>query len=133
TGRESAVLGGRASHADGQGGGALAGAGRAPLADDGPLEDRLVAGVAAFHPVLVGQAALGHGQAPARHRRPPPQWGAEPLGAVHAVRSQATGWPSRTRSPAWASKPMRKPRNGLQTGVEWPTPSTKPITCSAST
>ena len=49
------------------------------------------------------------------------------------VRSQATGWPGRTRSPAWASMPIRKPVKRLGTSVLMPPEEIVPIDCPVMT
>ena len=94
--------------------GRLAGAGDAALADAGALDDPLVAGVDALLEVGVGEPLLGERRCPSRRSQ---------ARIAQATRSQATGWPSRRRSPGWTSMPISLPRNGLQTGVEVPGPS----------
>ena len=98
---------------DGEGGGGLTLGGDPSLADAGALDDPLVAGVDALFELGVGEPLVGECGAPAGDRGPHAQ----------ATRSQATGWPSRRRSPRWTSMPTSWPRNGLQTGVDVPGPS----------
>ena len=78
----------------------------ASLADAGALDDPLVAGVDALFELGVGEPLVGECGAPAGDRGPHAQ----------ATRSQATGWPSRRRSPRWTSMPTSWPRNGLHDG-----------------
>ena len=73
--------------------------GDAAFADAGALDDPLVAGVDALLEVGVGEPLLGERGAPPGDR------GAH----AQATRSQATGWPSRRRSPRWTSMPTRLP------------------------
>src|SRR5262249_51583677 len=83
----------------------------------GALDDPLVGGVDALFEVGVRESLLGDGDAPTRdagaHRQ--------------AKRSQATGWPSRSRSPGWTSIPASLPRDGLHTGVDVQGPSRRPM------
>src|SRR5260221_2227443 len=105
----------------------LVGGAHAALPDTGAVHDPLVAGAdAAGLEIGVGELAVGHGQPPSGDGRS--DWAGAP---GHARRSQATGWPSGTRSPPRASIPTRKPPKGLRTGVEEPGPSTTPMACPA--
>src|SRR5262249_25068563 len=94
-GGESGVLDrGRASFG-GEGRGRLAGGRDATFTDAGAFDDPLVGGVDPLLEVGIGEPLIGERGAPARDGRPHAQ----------ATRSQATGWPSRRRSPRWTNMP----------------------------
>ena len=122
-GSEAGVLDRGGARLDGEARGRLAARGDATFADAGALDDPLVAGVDALLELGVGEPLLGEGGAPTRDA------GAH----AQATRSQATGWPSRRRSPGWTSMPTSLPRNGLHTGVEVPGPSRRPTVWPTST
>ena len=86
----------------------------------GALDDPLVGGVdPAGLEVVVGQPRSGTASPSRRRPSASPAAGPRPMRpptSDHDRRSQATGWPSRTRSPARASMPTRAPPNGLRTG-----------------
>src|SRR5207237_6447994 len=97
----------------------LVGPGHPALADAGALDDPRVGGVEAGLEIGVGQPPLGKGDAPAGD-------GGCPRSHRHSALSQATGSPSRRRSPGVASMPMRNPVKRLHTGVRVPQDSTTP-------
>src|SRR6185503_15381782 len=90
---EAGVLDRGGTRLDGEAGGRLAARGDPTLTDAGALDDPLVRGVDALLELGVGEPLLGEGGAPSCDAGAHPQ----------ATRSQATGWPSRRRSPGWTS------------------------------
>src|SRR5262249_739209 len=93
------------------------------LADAGPLDDPRVGRVDTPFEIGVREELFRAGRAPAVAAGP----------HRYATRSQATGSPSRRRSPSCARRPASTPRNGLRTGVITPGPSITPTAWPVST
>src|SRR5205807_9269543 len=126
-GHQVGVLDGRGRGGDGQAPAGLRRRRHPTLADAGAGDDPLVGRIEAGFEVGVGEPGLGEGGADTgdgcgRHA---------PSGSV--VRSQATGSPSRTRSPGRARLPMRKPVKGLSMLTAPPGPSIMPTSCPRRT
>src|SRR5439155_7182071 len=122
-GGQACVLDRRGAGFDRERRGRFARSGDPSLTDAGALDDPHVRGVDSRLEVGVGEALLRNRGSPAGDARSHAQ----------ASRSHATGCPSRRRSPGWTRMPTRRPRNGLQTGVDVPGPSSSPTAWPSST